>query len=128
MTCQELEREKRTANADETFQAIVNFSNFSVCQNSHSRTEDCDSPCKINDFFTNFKILKDMAEQLELIEQTEDSITENMDTLTPSTSNPSDNPIEDHQVRRKQSKLTYSHSLGQKYSIRNLCLYYQNKI
>ena len=67
MTFQEIEREKRIANAAETFQAIVNYSNISVCQNSHSRTEDCDSSCKINDFFTNFKILKDMAEQLKLL-------------------------------------------------------------
>ena len=89
MTCQEIEREKRIANAAETFQAIVNYSKISVCQNSHSRTEDCDSSCKINEFFTNFKILKDIAEQLEFTEQTEHSITENMDTLTPSTRNPS---------------------------------------
>ena len=51
MTCQELEREKRIANAAETFQAIANYSNISVRQNSHSRTEDCDSSCKINEFF-----------------------------------------------------------------------------
>ena len=95
MACQEIEHEKRIANASETFQAIVNYSNIPVCQNSHSRTEDCDSTCKVNDFFfTSFKILKDMAEQLELTEQKEHSITENMDTLTPSTSNPSDNPLE----------------------------------
>ena len=56
MTCQEIEREKQIANAAETFQAIVNYSNISVCQNSHSRTEDCDSSCKINDFF--LEILK----------------------------------------------------------------------
>ena len=55
MTRQELEPEKRIANAAETFQAIANCSNISVCRNSHSRTEDCDSSCKINDFF--FQIL-----------------------------------------------------------------------
>ena len=51
MTCQEIEREKQIANAAETFQAIADYSNISVCQNSHLRTEDCDSSCKINDFF-----------------------------------------------------------------------------
>ena len=51
MTCQEIEREKQIESAAETFQAIVNYSNISVCQNSHSRTEDCDSSCKINNFF-----------------------------------------------------------------------------
>ena len=35
MTCQEIEREKQIANAAETFQAIVNYSNISVCKNSH---------------------------------------------------------------------------------------------
>ena len=105
MTCQEIEREKRIANAAETFQAIVNYSNISVCQNSHSRTEDCDASCKINDFFTNFKILKDMAEQLKLTEQREHSITENMDTLTPSTSNPSDNPLERSPSKKKSVKI-----------------------
>ena len=56
MTCQEIEREKRIANAAETFQAIVNYSNISVCQNSHSRTEDCDSSCKINYFFYKIQL------------------------------------------------------------------------
>ena len=69
-----------------------------------------------------------MAEQLELTEQTEQSITENMDTLTPSTSNPSDNPLERSPSKKKTAKLTYFLSLGQKYSIQNLCLYYKNKI
>ena len=54
MTSQEIEREKRIANAAETFQARANYSNISVCQNSHSRTEQCDSSCKINDFFYEF--------------------------------------------------------------------------
>ena len=45
MTSQEIEREKRIANAAETFHAIANYSNISVCQNSHSRTEDCESSC-----------------------------------------------------------------------------------
>ena len=104
MTYQEIEREKRIANAAETFQAIVNYSNISVCQNSHSRTEDCDSSCKI-DFFTNFKTLKEMTEQLKPNEQTEHSITENMDTLTPSTSNPSDNPLERSPSKKKTVKI-----------------------
>ena len=128
MTCQEIEREKRIVNAAETFQAIVTYSNISVCQNSHSRTEDCDPSCKINNFFINYKTLKDMSEQLELNEQIEPSNTNNMKTLTPSTSNPSDNPSERSPSKKKTVKINYLHSLGRKYLIRNLCLYYQNKI
>ena len=105
MTCQEIEREKRFTNAAETFQAIANYSNISVCQSSHSRTEDCDSSCKINDFFTNYKTLKDMAEQLELTEQIEHSKTDNTNTLTPSTSNPSDNPLERSPSEKKTVKI-----------------------
>ena len=100
LTCQETEREKQIANAAETFHAIVNYSNISVCQNSHSRTEDCDSSCKIND-----KTLKDMAEQLEIPEQIEHSKTENMDTLTPSISNSSDNPLERSPSKKKTVKI-----------------------
>ena len=92
MTSQEIECYKPIVNAAETFQAIVNHSKISVCQNLHSRTEDCDPSCKIIDFSTNYKTLKDMTEQLELTEQLEHSNIDNMNTLTPSTSNPSDNP------------------------------------
>ena len=46
-----------------------------------------------------------MAEQLELTDQTEYSITENMDTLTPSTSNPSDNPLERSPSKKKTVKI-----------------------
>ena len=46
-----------------------------------------------------------MAEQLELTEQTELSITENMDTLTPSTSNLSDNPSERSPIKKKTVKI-----------------------
>ena len=42
-----------------------------------------------------------MAEHLGLTEQTEHSITENMDTLTPSSSNPSDNPLERSPSKKK---------------------------
>ena len=69
LTSQEIEREKRIANAAETFQAIANYSNISVCQNSHSLTEQCDSSCKLNNFFTNFNILKELAEQIEFNQQ-----------------------------------------------------------
>ena len=41
MTSQELVREKRIAKAAETLQAIFTQSKISVCQNLHSRTEDC---------------------------------------------------------------------------------------
>ena len=128
MTCQEIEREKRIANAAENFQAIVNYSNISVCQNSHSRTEDCDSSCKINDFFTMFKRLKDMAEQLELTEQIEHSKTDNMDTLTPSTSNPSDNPLERSPSKKKTVKVNIFPFSWPEIFDSKLCLYYQNKI
>ena len=101
MTSQEIERENRIANAAETFQAIANYSNISVCQNSHSRTEQCDSSCKINDFFTNFNILKEMAEQNEFNQQKELIANENMDSLTPSTSNPSDNPVKRSPSKKK---------------------------
>ena len=102
MTSQETEREKRITNAAETFQAIANYSNISVCQNSHSRTEQCDSSCKLNDFFlTNFHILKEMAEQIEFNQQKELTTNENMDTLTPSTSNPSDNPVKRSPSKKK---------------------------
>ena len=100
MTSQEIEREKRIANAAETFQAIANYSNISVCQNSHLRTEECDSACQINDFSTNFKIMKDMVEQLEPTEQQHYSTNENMDTLTPSTSNPSENPVKISPIKK----------------------------
>ena len=46
-----------------------------------------------------------MAEQLKPNEQTEHSITENMDTLTPSTSNPSDNPSERSPSKKKTVKI-----------------------
>ena len=46
-----------------------------------------------------------MAEQLKLTEQTENSITENMVTLTPSTSNPSDNPLERSPSKNKSVKI-----------------------
>ena len=128
MTCQEIEREKRIANAAETFQAIVNYSNISVCQNSHSRTEDCDSSCKINDFFTIFKRLKDMAEQLELTEHIEHYKTDNMDTLTPSTSNPSDNPLERSPSKKKTVKVNIFPFSWPEIFYSKLCLYYQNKI
>ena len=128
MTSQEKEREKRIVNFAETFQAIVNHSKISVCQNLHSRTEDCDPSCKIIDSSTNYKTLKDMAEQLELTEQLEHSNIDNMKQLTPSTSTHRIIPRKEHLVRKKQSKLTYFHFPGLKYSIRNLCLYYQNKI
>ena len=101
MTSQEIEREKRIANAAETLQATANYSNISVCQNSHSRTEQCDSSCKINDFFTNFNILKEMAEQIEFNQQKELLTNENMDSLTPSTSNPSDNPVKRSPSKKK---------------------------
>ena len=55
-----------------------------------------------------------MAEQLELTEQTEHSITENMDTWTPSTSNPSENPSERSLSKKKTVKINICHSLGQK--------------
>ena len=71
MTSQEIEREKRIADAAETFQAIVNHSKISVCQDLHLRTEDSDPSCKIIDFSTNYKTLKDMADQFELLEQVE---------------------------------------------------------
>ena len=77
MTSQEIEREKRIVNAAETFQAIVNHSKISVCQNLHSCTEVCDPSCKIINFSTNYKTQKDMAEQLELTEQLEHSNIDN---------------------------------------------------
>ena len=89
MTSQESEREKRISNSAETFQAIVKLSKLSVCQNLHLRTEDCNPSCKITNFSTNYKTLKDMADQLEIKEQLELANTENIHTLTPSTSNPS---------------------------------------
>ena len=46
-----------------------------------------------------------MAEQLKLTEQREHSITENMDTITPSTSNPSDNPLERSPSKKKSVKI-----------------------
>ena len=46
-----------------------------------------------------------MAEQLEFTEQTEHSITKNMDTLTPSTSNPSDNALERSPSKKKTVKI-----------------------
>ena len=101
MTSQEIEREKRIANAAELFQAIANYSNISVCQNSHSRTEQYDSSCKINYFFSNFNILKEMAEQIEFNQQKELITNENMDSLTPSTSNPSDNPVKRSPSKQK---------------------------
>ena len=101
MTSQEIEREKRIANAAVTFQAIANCSQISVCQNSHSRTEQCDSSCKINDFFTNFNILKEMAEQIEFNQQKELITNKNMDSLPPSTSNPSDNPVKRSPSKKK---------------------------
>ena len=124
MTSQEIEREIRTVIAAETFQAIVNYSKTSVCQNLHSRTEDCNPSCKINDFSTNYKTLKDMAEQLELYEQIEPSNTDNMDTPTPGTSSPPDNPSGRSPTKKKTVKI----SLGRRYSIRNLCLHFRNKI
>ena len=41
MKSQELVHEKRIVNAAETLQAIFTQSKISVCQNLHSRTEDC---------------------------------------------------------------------------------------
>ena len=67
-----------------------------------------------------------MAEQIEFNQQKELTTKKNMDSLTPSTSNPFDNPVKDHLVKRKQT--TYSLFLGQKYLIQNLCPSYQNKI
>ena len=46
-----------------------------------------------------------MAEQLELTEEIEHSKNENMDTLTPSTSNPSDNPLERSPSKKKTVKI-----------------------
>ena len=42
-----------------------------------------------------------MAEQLEPNQQKEHSTNENMDTLTPSTSNPSDNPVKRSPIKKK---------------------------
>ena len=86
-------------------QAIVNYSNISVCQNSYSPMKNCDPSCKIKDFFTSYKTLKNMAEQLELNEQIEHSNTDNTNTLTSSTSNPSDNPSERSPSKKKTVKI-----------------------
>ena len=104
VTSQEIEREKRILNAAETFQTIVDDSKISVCQNLHSRTEDCYPSCNIIDFSTNYKILKDISEQLEHTEQLEHSNINIMNTLTPSTSNPPDNPSERTLSKEKSSK------------------------
>ena len=45
--------------------------------------------------------MKDIAEQLEPTEQQEYSTNENMDTLTPSTSNPSENPVKRSPIKKK---------------------------
>ena len=94
ITNQEIERVKRISNSAETFQAIVKLSKLSVCQNLHLQTEDCNPSCKITDFSTIYKTLKNMADQLEIKEQLELANTENIHTLTPSTSNPSGKPSE----------------------------------
>ena len=62
-------------------------------------------PEKSTIFFINYKTLEDMAEQLELTEEIEHSKTEHMDTLTPSTSNPSDNPLERSPSKKKTVKI-----------------------
>ena len=54
MTSQEIEREKRIANAAETLQTIFTQSKISVCQNLHSPTEDCIPSCKTIDFSINY--------------------------------------------------------------------------
>ena len=46
-----------------------------------------------------------MAEQLELTEQIENSNFDNMNTLTPSISNPSDNPSERTPSKKKTVKI-----------------------
>ena len=91
MKCQEIER---IANAAETLKAIIEHSKTSECQNLHLRTEDCIPSCKTIDFSTNYKILIDMADKLELSEQIEHPSVENTQTPTPSTSKPLGKPSE----------------------------------
>ena len=52
-------------------------------------------------FFTNFNILKEMAEQIEFNQQKELITNEIMYSLTPSTSNPSDNPVKRSPTKKK---------------------------
>ena len=66
MTSQEIELEKRIANAAETLQAIFTHSKISVCQNLHSRTENCIPSFKNIDFSTNYKTLRDRSDEHEL--------------------------------------------------------------
>ena len=81
MTSQEIEREKQNANAAETLQAIFTHCKISVCQNLYSRTEDCIPSCKIINFSTNYKTLKDIFDELELTEQPKNSTVNNAQTL-----------------------------------------------
>ena len=67
-----------------------------------------------------------MAEQIEFNQQKELITNENMDSLTPSTSNPSDNPVKRSPSKKKTVNIYLF--LGQKYLIQNLCPSYQNKI
>ena len=64
MTSQEIEREKRIANAAELLQAIFTHFKISVCQNLHSLTEDCIRSRKAAGFSNNYKSLKDMSNQI----------------------------------------------------------------
>ena len=77
MTSQEIQREKRIANAAEHLQAIFTHSKISVCQNLHSPTEDCIRSLKVIDFYINYKSLKDMSDRFELTEQPQYSTVEN---------------------------------------------------
>ena len=69
-----------------------------------------------------------MSEQLELTEQIEHSKTDNMDTLTPSTSNPSDNPLERSPSKKKTVKITIFPFSWQELFDSKFMSVYQNKI
>ena len=68
-----------------------------------------------------------MSEQLELTEQIEHSKTDNMDTLTPSTSNPSDNPLERSPSKKKAVKITVFPFSWQEIFDSKFMSFYQNK-
>ena len=104
MTSHEMEREKQIANAAVTLQTIFTHFKISVCQNLHSRTEDCFPSCKVIDFFINYKTLKDISDQFDLTEQHEYSTVNNTQTLTPNSSNPSGTPSIQTSIKEKSSK------------------------
>ena len=101
MSSQDIELEKRIANAAEILQSIFTHSKISMCQNLHSRREDCIPSCKTIDFFIKYKTLKDMSDQLEVTEQPENSTVNNEKTLKFSTSNPSGTFSEQNHTKKK---------------------------